>query len=151
MRFASHGAASLIDFKRGCEIGQTQLRNADILCRMIVGAHLLLHSRDPEADRGFFRDILGFPSVDVGHGWLIFCMPPAEAAIHPVDAGASVLHARTEMLGAVLYLMCDDLGAFIAMLQSKDVICTEIQETNWGTVTTIPLPSGGSIGLYQPK
>jgi hypothetical protein len=115
---------------------------------MIIGAHFLLHSRNPEADRAFFRDTLGFPSVDVGHGWLIFGMPPAEAAIHPIDAGAPL---HREMLDAVLYLMCDDLSAFIGTLQSKAVICTEIQETNWGIVTTIPLPSGGSIGLYQPK
>lgn len=118
---------------------------------MITGAHFLLQSRDPEADRAFFRDILGFPSVDVGHGWLIFGMPPAEAAIHPIDAVAPRPSARPEMLDAVLYLMCDDLSAFIAKLRGKDVICTEIQETSWGIVTTIPLPSGGSIGLYQPK
>ncbi len=118
---------------------------------MIVGAHFLLHSRDPEADRAFFRDILGFPSVDAGHGWLIFGMPPTEAAIHPADAGTSELRARDGMLAAVLYLMCDDLAAFVAMLQSKDVTCTEIQETCWGIVTTISLPSGGSIGLNQPK
>jgi hypothetical protein len=118
---------------------------------MIIGAHFLLHSRDPEADRVFFRDILGFPSVDVGHGWLIFGMPPAEAAIHPIDAGDPLPHAGPEMLGAVLYLMCNDLSAFIVLLRSKNVICTEIQETNWGILTTIPLPSGGCIGLYQPK
>jgi len=118
---------------------------------MIIGAHFLLHSRDPEADRGFFRDVLGFPAVDVGHGWLIFGMPPAEAAIHPFDADAAPRHAGHEMLGAVLYLMCDDLDTFIATLQGNKVICTEIQETNWGFVTTIPLPSGGSIGLYHPK
>ena len=117
---------------------------------MIIGAHFLLHSRDPEADRGFFRDVLGFPAVDVGHGWLIFGMPPAEAAIHPIDSGASP-PGRNEMLSAVLYLMCDDLGALIATLQAKNVICTKIQETNWGLLTTIPLPSGDSIGLYQPK
>jgi hypothetical protein len=122
----------------------------DILCRMIIGVHFLLHSRDPEADRVFFRDVLGFPSVDVGHGWLIFGMPPTEAAIHPMDAGASP-PGRNEMLGAVLYLMCDDLTAFIAMMQSKGVNCTEIQETSWGIITTIPLPSGSRIGLYQPK
>jgi len=118
---------------------------------MIIGAHFLLFSRDPEADRDFFRDVLGFPSIDVGHGWLIFGMPPAEAAIHPSDGGADLRHAGHEMLGAVLYLMCDDLDTFMATLQGKQVIWTEIQETNWGIVTTIPLPSGGSIGLYQPK
>lgn len=118
---------------------------------MIIGAHFLLHSRDPEADRGFFRDILGFPSVNVGHGWLIFGLPPAEAAIHPIDAGAASPHAAKEMLEAVLYLMCDDLNASVAELQRKNVTCTAIQETNWGILTRIPLPSGGSIGLYQPK
>jgi hypothetical protein len=112
--------------------------------------HFLLHSRDPEADRGFFQDVLGFPAVDVGHGWLIFGMPPAEAAIHPMDASTKPL-ARNAMLDAVLYLMCDDLSTVITMLQSKNVICTKIQETNWGGLTTIPLPSGGSVGLYQPK
>lgn len=117
---------------------------------MIIGAHFLLHSRDPEADRSFFRDILGFPAVDVGHGWLIFGMPPAEAAIHPIDAGISA-PVRNEMLGATLYLMCDDLSAFIALLQTKGATCTEMQEANWGILTTIPLPSGGSIGLYEPK
>jgi len=123
----------------------------DILGRMIIGAHFLLHSRDPEADRGFFRDILGFPFVDIGHGWLIFGMPPAEAAIHPFEASTALHRMGNEMLSAVLYLMCDDLGAFIAALQAKNVTCAEIQETNWGIVTTLSLPSGASIGLYQPK
>jgi len=141
----------LINFKRAAKLVKLRAVGPDILCRMIIGAHFLLHSRDPEADRGFFRDILGFPAVDVGHGWLIFGMPPAEAAIHPIDAGIDSPRAANEMLGAVLYLMCDDLSALVPMMQSKGVNCTEIQETNWGIVTTIPLPSGGSIGLYQPK
>ena len=118
---------------------------------MITGAHFLFYSKHPEADRAFFRDVLGFCSVDVGEGWLIFAMPPAEAGIHPSDGETTHMHARQELLGAVLYLMCDDLQSSIATLQAKNVHCSEVQRADWGNVTTIPLPSGGRIGLYQPK
>jgi len=118
---------------------------------MIIGAHILLYSKDPEADRAFFRDKLGFRAVDVGHGWLIFAMPPAEAALHPMDTGAETEHAGHTLMGAVLYLMCDDLRSEIKTLAAKDVICTEIEEAPWGLKTTIKLPSGGELGLYQPK
>jgi len=118
---------------------------------MITGAHILFYSKDPEADRAFFREILGLRSVDIGHGWLIFAMPPAEAAIHPADSDVSQRHAGHELLGAVLYLMCDDLKAQISSLREKNVRCTEIQEAPWGLSTTIPLPSGGALGLYEPR
>jgi len=117
---------------------------------MMMGAHLLFYSTNPEADRAFFRDVLGFRSVDVGEGWLIFAMPPAEGAIHPSDDEFSQRHAGHKLLGAVLYLMCDDLNAFIAELRAKNVQCTEVQMAPWGISTTIPLPSGAGIGLYQP-
>jgi len=118
---------------------------------MIFGAHILFYSQEPEADRVFFSDVLGLRSVDVGHGWLIFAMPPAEAAIHSTELDFSQTHAGKQLLGAVLYLMCDDLKAEIASLRRKDVECTEVQEAPWGSSTTIPLPSGRSIGLYQPR
>lgn len=118
---------------------------------MITGAHLLIYSKNPEADRAFFRDVLGFSSVDVGGGWLIFALPPAEAGIHPADGESSHHHAGQNLLGAVLYLMCDDLEASIASLKKKNVQCTEVQTADWGIVTTIAMPSGGHIGLYQPK
>ena len=118
---------------------------------MIFGAHLLFYSQDPEADREFFSKVLGLPSVDVGHGWLIFAMPPSEAAVHPTDVDFSQTHAGEKLLGAVLYLMCDDLEAEIAALTTKNVRCTKIQEAQWGSSTTIPLPSGRAIGLYQPR
>jgi catechol 2,3-dioxygenase-like lactoylglutathione lyase family enzyme len=118
---------------------------------MITGTHLLLYSNDPEADRAFFRDVLGFRSLDVGEGWLIFAMPPAEAGIHPLDGEFSQKHAGHDLLGAVLYLMCDDLDAMMASLKTKNVQCTAIQAANWGRATAIPLPSGGQIGLYQPS
>ena len=118
---------------------------------MIFGAHILFYSRDPEADRTFFTNVLGLRSVDVGHGWLIFAMPPAEAAIHPAEDEFSQMHAGEKLMGAVLYLMCDDLKAEMASLKEKNVDCTEVHQAPWGISTTIPLPSGGAIGLYQPR
>ena len=117
---------------------------------MIHGAHVLLYSTDPEADRGFFRDVLKYPNVDVGGGWLIFKLPPAELAVHPADEKTQQKHAGHRMLGAVLYLMCNDLKATIAMLKSKKIECTEVEKERWGIRTTVKLPSGGEIGLYQP-
>jgi catechol 2,3-dioxygenase-like lactoylglutathione lyase family enzyme len=108
---------------------------------VIFGAHTIIYSKDAEADRAFFRDVLGFSSVDVGHGWLIFSLPPAEVAVHPDEA-----NDRHE-----LYFMCDDLKAEIAALGAKGVGCSEVQEARWGSITKIKLPGGGEIGLYQPK
>src|SRR5437899_11283197 len=108
---------------------------------MISGAHVIVHSKDAEADRAFFRDVLGFKSVDAGHGWLIFALPPAEAAFHPSDENG--VHE--------LYLMCDDLKAEMSSLAKKDVKCSEVQETQWGSITKMRLPGGGEVHLYQPK
>ena len=118
---------------------------------MIIGAHLLLYSKDPDADRKFFRDVLNFPAVDAGEGWLIFGLPPAEAGVHPLEGEFSQDHAGQQLLGAVLYLMCDDLDGAIASFKAKNVQCTEVQAAGWGRATSIPLPSGGKIGLYQPR
>jgi len=118
---------------------------------MITGAHFLLYSKNADADRAFFRDVLGFRYVDVGEDWLIFAMPPAEAGIHPLEGEFSQRHAGHQMLGAVLYLMCDDLKAVMADLKKKKVQCTKVENARWGKATTIPLPSGGNIGLYQPS
>jgi catechol 2,3-dioxygenase-like lactoylglutathione lyase family enzyme len=108
---------------------------------MISGAHIILYSKDADADRAFLRDVLGFASVDAGHGWLIFALPPVELAVHPAE-GAE----RHE-----LYLMCDDLDAEIATLTHKGVNCSPIHRERWGSITQIQLPGGGSLGLYQPK
>ena len=119
---------------------------------MIFGAHVLLYSEKPEADRAFFRDVLGFRSVDAGEGWLIFALPPAEAALHPVDeSNRQMLHGGRHMMGAALYLMCDDLHAQIKSLAARNVACSPVEEAPWGIKTTIRLPSGGEIGLYQPR
>jgi hypothetical protein len=118
---------------------------------MINGAQVLFYSENPEADRAFFRDVLGFSSVDVGGGWLIFQLPPAEAAFHPIDGHALQSHGGRQLLGAVVYLMCDDLQETIKMLAANKVECSPTEEERWGIKTTISLPSGGELGLYQPK
>ncbi len=117
---------------------------------MIFGAHVLLYSDNPEADRAFFRDVLGFRNVDAGGGWLIFALPPAEAAFHPSDGHTSQGQGG-RALGAVLYLMCDDLAATIKALKAKNVVCSPVEKANWGSKTTFRLPSSGEIGLYQPS
>jgi len=108
---------------------------------MIFGAHVIVYSEDAEADRAFLLDVLGFSSVDAGHGWLIFALPPAEVAVHPADE-----NNRHE-----LYLMCDDLQAEIAALGSKGIACSQVENERWGSITRIRLPGGGQVGLYQPK
>lgn len=118
---------------------------------MITGAHVPLYSQDAEADRAFFRDILGFRSVDVGGGWLIFALPPAELGVHPGDGKSVQSHADQHLLGSVLYLTCDDLPSLVQSLAARNVECTPLAEAEWGTATTIRLPSGGRLGLYQPK
>ena len=109
---------------------------------MISGAHLVVYSRNAEADRAFFRDILGFKSVDAGHGWLIFALPPAEAAFHPSDEDSNVNE---------LYFICDDLKAEMAALAKRNVKCSAVQEARWGSITKMQLPGGGEVGLYQPN
>jgi catechol 2,3-dioxygenase-like lactoylglutathione lyase family enzyme len=107
---------------------------------MITGAHTVLYSSDANALRAFFRDVLGFPSVDAGDGWLIFGLPPAELAAHP-----------GEKPGSELYLMCDDLEATMADLRAKGVELGPVSDQGWGRVTTIALPGGGELGLYEPR
>jgi catechol 2,3-dioxygenase-like lactoylglutathione lyase family enzyme len=118
---------------------------------MINGAHFLLYSRDADADRAFLRDVLGMRSVDAGHGWLIFELPPAEMAVHPGDGSFVQQHAEHKLMGAVLYFMCDDVKAEVRALEKKGVSCTELMEAEWGIATSFGLPSGPHVGLYQPK
>ena len=118
---------------------------------MINGAHFLLYSADPDGDRAFLRDILEFPSVDAGRGWLIFALPPAEIAVHQAEDAGSPPTAGDGVVGAALYLMCDDLRSTMNDLGTKGVQFSEIEEPRWGSVTTFALPSGAKIGLYQPK
>jgi hypothetical protein len=116
---------------------------------MINGTHFLLYSSDPDADRSFLRDVLGFSSVDAGRGWLIFALPPSEIAVHPSEESAP--STTDGVVGASLYLMCDDLESTMKSLQAKKARFGAIEEARWGTVTTLVLPSGAKVGLYQPK
>ncbi|MGB2604303.1 MAG: VOC family protein [Candidatus Sulfotelmatobacter sp.] len=127
-------------------------RRTDRLASMITGAHILFYSRNAEADRTFFRDVLGFKSVDAGEGWLIFALPPAEAGIHPVEGESQQQSGGAHShIGAEFYLMCDDLKAEIKKLQAKKISCSPVENAGWGSKTTLRLPSGGELGLYQPR
>lgn len=108
---------------------------------MIVGAHVMIYSKDAVKDRAFLRDVLNFAHVDVGGGWLIFRLPPSETAVHPSDEND--LHE--------LYLMTDDLDAEIARLKKHGVGCTPAETQGWGRSTRVSLPGGGEIGLYEPR
>lgn len=114
---------------------------------MLIGAHTLIYTTDPDADRDFFRDVLEFPFVDTGGNWLIFRMPPSEMALHPLEVteGGTAAMLRTE-----LYFMCDSLDKMMAELSAKGVECATVMEERWGKRTVVVLPSGGKIGLYQP-
>jgi len=107
----------------------------------IIGMHAIMYSKKAEATRAFFRDVLGFPSVDAGHGWLIFAAPPAEIAMHPAEDAE--YHE--------LYLMCDDIEATTAELGKKGVTTGAIQDRPWGRSSQIALPSGEELGLYEPR
>jgi hypothetical protein len=108
---------------------------------MISGAHSIIHSKNPEADRAFLRDVLQLPNVDVGQGWLIFGLPPAEVAVHPSDAND--LHE--------FYLMCDDIEAFVATMKKSRITCGPVQDAGWGLLSQLTLPGGGKLGVYQPR
>ena len=109
---------------------------------MITGSHVIVSSRDAEADRAFFADVLGHPNVDAGGGWLIFKLPPAELAVHPSDGPT----------GHELYFMCDDLEATMADLRTKGVEFTEdVSEQRWGRLSRFRLPGGGQVGIYEPR
>ncbi len=108
---------------------------------MITGAHIIIFSTDAEADRAFFRDVLGLPYVDAGEGWLIFALPPGELAVHPAEA-----NDRHE-----LYLICDDIRAFMAEMQGRGISCSPIEKQSWGLLTRVRLPGGGMVGVYEPR
>lgn len=123
---------------------------------MINGAHIVLYTTDADADRAFFRDVLNFPSVDAGHGWLIFALPPAEAAFHDLekqsrDKKSSEQNDAKQDSRHELYPMCGDIAATLRDLKSKNVPVSPITEQRWGSLATLTLPSGSKLGIYQPK
>ena len=108
---------------------------------MINGAHAIIYSKNSDADRKFLKDVLKLTHVDVGGGWLIFGLPPSEVAIHP--SGGSESHE--------LYLMCEDIEAFVATMSKKNLACTAVKNLGWGLLSTVTLPGGGKLGVYEPR
>ena len=108
---------------------------------MLIGAHSIIYSANPAADRAFLKDVLTLPHVDVGDGWLIFGLPPSEVAVHPSDKSGA--HE--------LYLMCDDIEAFVETMNTHGIACGPVQNQGWGLLTQLTLPGGGKLGVYQPR
>jgi hypothetical protein len=108
---------------------------------MIIGAHSIIYSTNPDADRAFLRDVLKLTNVDVGGGWLIFGLPPAEIAVHPSDQND--VHE--------FYLMCANIEAFLAEMAKHHIACSPVSNQGWGLLTQVTLPGGGKLGVYQPR
>ncbi len=108
---------------------------------MIIGAHSIIYSTNPELDRALLRDVFKLPHVDVGHGWLIFGLPPAEVAVHPSEKND--VHE--------FYLMCDDVDAFVTEMRKRGLVCGPVHNEGWGLLTRVTLPGGGNLGVYQPR
>jgi len=109
---------------------------------VITGAHAIIFSKDADADRAFFRDVLKLTHVDAGDGWLIFGLPPSEVAVHPAE----------EKNGAhELYLLCDDVEAFVAEMARQGVATGPVTDQGWGLLTRLTLPGGGELGVYEPR
>jgi hypothetical protein len=108
---------------------------------MITGAHSVIFSKNPNADRAFFRDVLELPSIDVGDGWLLFGLPSAEVAVHPSD----------EKEFHILYLLCDDVEAVIEKMAKHGIKSSPVKDEGWGLLTELKLPGGGNLGIYQPQ
>lgn len=108
---------------------------------MIIGAHSIIYSKSPQADRTFLAEVLRLTHVDVGEGWLIFGLPPSEVAVHPSEKND--VHE--------FYLMCDDVEDFIGAMEEHNVHCTPVRNMGWGLLTQVSLPGGGKLGVYQPR
>jgi catechol 2,3-dioxygenase-like lactoylglutathione lyase family enzyme len=111
---------------------------------MIIGTHAVIRSTKPDADRSFLHDVLGFRAVDGGGGYLIFGLPPAEASVHKSESAKDDLSHE-------VFLLCDNVEAFIDDMRKHGAPCTPVQETGWGLLTQVTLPSGGRLGVYQPR
>ena len=108
---------------------------------IINGAHAIVYSTDPEADRAFFRDVLELPHVDTGGGWLIFALPPSEVAVHPTETSGK--HE--------LYLTVESIEEFIERMRERAIECSEARDEGWGVLTRVSLPGGDTLGVYEPR
>jgi catechol 2,3-dioxygenase-like lactoylglutathione lyase family enzyme len=111
---------------------------------VITGIHALIFNKDADAVRAFVRDVLGFSSVDAGGGWLIFALPPAELGVHPTEGDQAGFHE--------LYLMCNDIHKTVEELRAKGVeFARGIDDQGFGLVTSMKIPGGAELALYQPR
>lgn len=108
---------------------------------MLIGAHTIIYSKDADADRAFFKDILKLSHVDAGRGWLIFGLPPGEVAVHP--GARNGVHE--------FYLMCDNIQTLVATLKKQGIRCGAVKDAGWGVLAEITLPGGGKLGVYEPR
>jgi hypothetical protein len=108
---------------------------------VITGAHSIIYSKNAEADRAFLRDVLKLTNVDVGHGWLIFGLPPAELAVHP--SNENNVHE--------FYFMCESIERFVAEMKEHQIACDPVRDQDYGLFTQLILPGGGKLGVYQPR
>ena len=108
---------------------------------MINGTHMVIFSKNAEADKKFLKDVLELPNVDVGDNWLIFGLPPSEVAVHPTES-----EEKHE-----IYLMCDDILEFKKELAEENISCSDIDDQGWGLLCQINLPGGGKLGVYEPR
>jgi catechol 2,3-dioxygenase-like lactoylglutathione lyase family enzyme len=135
----STGQATLLDAPKSCYIAA-----------MFIGTHVMFYSADPDADRAFMRDVLGFPFVDTGHNWLIFKLPSAESGVHPLEGPNIPAKSLSSMLPAQVFMMVADIEAARSELAAKGAATEPALNEGWGLSTNIFLPSGARIGLYQP-
>ncbi len=111
---------------------------------MITAIHTLIYADDPERARAFFRDVLGWPHVDAGGGWLIFKTGPSELGVHPTDHGGGPHHQVS--------LMCDDVEATVAELRDKGVeFSQDVRDDGFGLTAALVVPGGGEMLLYEPR
>jgi predicted enzyme related to lactoylglutathione lyase len=111
--------------------------------QLTTGVHMIIYSKDAEADKVFFRDVLKFTNVDVGDGWLIFGLPASELAVHPSSPAENGHHE--------IYLICDDIKAFVKEMTMQKIACSKIDNQGWGMLSQISLPGGSKLGVYQPR
>lgn len=108
---------------------------------MFNGGHVVIYSNEPEADRRFFKEVLGLGNVDVGDGWLIFSLPPSEIAFHPHEN--STAHE--------FYFMCENIQSACRTLEGHGVEFAEPIDEGWGVLSSFVLPGGARVGFYQPR
>lgn len=116
---------------------------------MITGFHALIYSDDADATRAFFRDVLEWPHVDDGGGWLIFKTTPAELGVHPTAGPGGEVYGTAP--NHTCSLMCDDIEATAAELRAKEVTVGEVTDQGFGLVALITVPGAGEMQLYQPR